>query len=130
MSEAIDPQEFAERVNSLIARHDGGNVARAAQRIGVREDELRAAAAAESDQPSLHLLSALVRGYDVDAWWLISGDTSLGGEPALGALPLQRRVDTLNLLSDLGTALTLQRRSGCESRPVPPADIAEPSTHD
>jgi hypothetical protein len=106
MSEAaIVPEELATRVRSLIERHDGGDVTRAARRIGARETDLRAIIGAESSQPSIAALSAIVRGYDVDTWWLISGES----EPA-SQLPTDRWVGTLNLLSELGTALTLQRR--------------------
>ena len=108
MAQAIDAEELAARVSSLIERSDGGDVARAARRIGVREHALHAIVSAECAEPSVHMLSAIVRGFDVDAWWLISGDASLAGEHQL---PVERRVDTLNLLSELGAALTMQRRS-------------------
>lgn len=102
---AIVPEELAARVRDLIDRHDAGDVARAAQRIGAREADLRSILAGESTEPSLSALSAIVRAYDVDTWWLISGES----EPA-SQLPTERRVGTLNLLSELGTTLTLQRR--------------------
>ena len=106
MSEAaIVPEELAARVRSLIERHDGGDVSHAARRIGAREADLRSILAAETTEPSLAALSAIVRGYDVDTWWLISGESDSGSE-----LPTERRVETLNLLSELGTTLTLQRR--------------------
>jgi len=41
----------------------------------------------------------------VDSWWLISGEHEAGS-----SLPAERRVGTLNLLSELGATLTLQRR--------------------
>jgi hypothetical protein len=102
---AIVPQELAARVRGLIDRHDDGDVARAARHMGAREADLRAILAGESAEPSLGALSAIVRAYDVDTWWLISGES----EPA-SQLPPERRVGTLNLLSELGTTLTLQRR--------------------
>ena len=105
MSEAIDTKELAARVRELIDRFDQGDVATAARRIGARESDLRAIIAGESNHPSLAALSAIVRGYDVDTWWLICGETDHGS-----GLPAERRVGTLNLLSELGTALTLQRR--------------------
>lgn len=105
MAEAIVPEELADRVRELVDRHDGGDVSRAAKRIGAREADLRAILAAETGKPSLAALSAIVRGYDVDTWWLISGEREAGS-----SLPAERRVGTLNLLSELGAALTLQRR--------------------
>jgi hypothetical protein len=105
MTEAIDANELAARVRGLIDRFDGGDVATVARRIGARESDLRAILAAQSSQPSLAALSAIVRGYDVDTWWLICGENEQGSE-----LPAERRVGTLNLLSELGTTLTLQRR--------------------
>lgn len=108
MSRAIIPEELADRVGGLVQRHDESDVAQAARRIGVREAELRAIVDATTDSPSVTVLSAIVRGYDVDAWWLISGDT---GVPApIGSLPVERQVDSLNLLSELGATLTFQRR--------------------
>jgi hypothetical protein len=105
MVEAIVPEELAARVRDLVDRFDQGDVVRAARRIGTREADLRAIVAAETAHPSLASLSAIVRGYDVDTWWLISGDTEAGT-----SLPTERRVGTLNLLSELGTTLTMQRR--------------------
>lgn len=102
---AIVPEELAARVRALIDHHDRGDVARAARRIGAREVDLRSILAAESTEPSLGALSAIVRGYDVDAWWLISGESE-----AATQLPTERRVGTLHLLSELGTTLTLHRR--------------------
>jgi hypothetical protein len=104
MAEAIVPEELAGRVRDLVDRHDGGDVAIAARRIGTRETDLRAILGATSAQPSVATLSAIVRGYDVDTWWLITGETQAT------TLSAPRRIETVNLLSELGTTLTLQRR--------------------
>lgn len=114
MVEAIVPQELAARVGDLVDRFDNGDVARAARRIGTREADLRAILTAQTSQPSLGTLSAIVRGYDVDTWWLISGENDAGS-----SLPAERRVGTLNLLSELGATLTMQRRLNAHQ---PPAD--------
>lgn len=111
MAEAIVAEELAERVRELVQRHDRGDVALAARRIGTREVDLKAILDAESNRPSLATLSAIVRGYDVDTWWLISGEKEAGT-----TLPMERRVGTLNLLSELGTTLTMQRRLQGHSR--------------
>jgi hypothetical protein len=105
MAEAIVAEELASRVRELVQRHDGGDVANAARRIGTREADLKAILDAASNRPSLATLSAIVRGYDVDTWWLISGEKDPGS-----TLPMERRVGTLHLLSELGTTLTMQRR--------------------
>ncbi|HEY2375292.1 MAG TPA: hypothetical protein VGH98_04900 [Gemmatimonadaceae bacterium] len=105
MSEAIEGRELAARVRELVDRFDRGDVATAARRIGTREADLRVILAGQTSRPSLAALSAIVRGYDVDTWWLICGEDDHGV-----GLPADRRVGTLNLLSDLGTTLTLQRR--------------------
>jgi hypothetical protein len=105
MTEAIVPHELAARVRELVERVDDGDVALASRRIGARECDLRAILAGNSFHPSLAALSAIVRGYDVDTWWLISGEREPGG-----GIPTERRVGTLNLLSELGATLTLQRR--------------------
>ena len=105
MAVVIDPIGLSGRVIALIDRHDGGDVPRAARRIGARPSDLRAIADATTEHPSLSALAAIVRGYDVDAWWLISGETGLAAD-----LPTERRVQTLNLLSELGAIMTMQRR--------------------
>jgi hypothetical protein len=106
MSEAaIVPEELAARVRGLIDHHDGGDVARAARRICTREADLQAILSAESSAPSVAALSAIVRGYDVDSWWLISGESSHTASDLT-----ERRVEKLNLLSELGATLTLHRR--------------------
>jgi len=112
MTEAIVPEELAARVRDLVDRRDGGDVARAARRIGTRECDLRAIVDASSAHPCVAALSAIVRGYDVDTWWLITGETQPGC-----SLPAERRIRTLDLLSQLGTTLTLQRRLETQSRP-------------
>lgn len=113
MAEAIIPEELAARVRGLVDRFDNGDVSSAARRIGAREADLRTIVAGESTQPSLAALSAIVRGYDVDTWWLISGERE-----AATRLPAERRVGTLNLLSELGTTLTMQRRLRTQSLPL------------
>ena len=118
MSEAIVPEELAARVRELVDHNDHGDVALAARRIGTRECDLRAILSADSSHPSLAALSAIVRGYDVDTWWLISGEMEAGS-----SLPAERRVGTLNLLSELGTTLTMQRRLG-----HPPGGTVDGST--
>src|SRR2546421_7151298 len=105
MQEAIVPEELAIRVRELVERYDGGDVARAAIRIGAREADLRSILDAEARQPSVAVLSAIVRGYDVDTWWLISGETTAGS-----TLPADRRGETPPLLSAFWTTLTLPRR--------------------
>lgn len=117
MSEAIDVKELATRVRELVDRFDGGDIVTAARRIGARECDMRAILGAQSDHPSLSALSAIVRGYDVDTWWLICGESEEGKD-----LPAEQRVGTLNLLSELGTTLTLQRR--LQGAPAPRDGLA------
>lgn len=105
MTDAIIPEELATRVHDLVKRHDGGNASRAARRIGAREVDLQAILEARSARPSVAALSAIVRGYDVDTWWLITGETQVSSN-----MSSTRGVDTLELLSELGSALTMQRR--------------------
>src|SRR5262249_13409378 len=122
MSHPINPQELAERVRALVAREDGGDVAQAAARIGVRERDLAAVLEASDEQPKLTLLSAIVRGYDVDAWWLITGEAAIGS-----SMSAEQRVDSINLLSELGEAMTLQRRlSAADGSSEPSAERLRP----
>jgi hypothetical protein len=119
MLEAIDPIQLAGRVAALVDRHDGGDVVRAARRIGARPSDLRSIVEATVDHPSLSTLSAVVRGYDVDAWWLISGETGVDA-----GLPADRRVQALNLLSELAAAMTMQRRLWYGGTGTTPLDLA------
>lgn len=122
MSEAIDPIELGTRVRALLDRHDGGDLLRAARRIGARPSELRAVVEGMVERPSLSTLSAIVRGYDVDAWWLISGEAGIGAD-----LPAERRVLALNLLSELASAMTMQRRlqyRDAGTTPISPGDAS------
>ena len=105
MTDAIIPEELATRVRDLVKRHDGDDASRAARRIGAREVDLQAILEARSARPSVAALSAIVRGYDVDTWWLITGETQVSSN-----MSSTRGVDTLELLSELGSALTMQRR--------------------
>jgi hypothetical protein len=105
MAEAIAPEELATRVRALIDNHDEGDVSRAAQRLGTRECDLHALLAGQHAQPNVAALSAIVRGYDVDTWWLITGETDVGS-----GMSTEQHIGRLSLLSELGTTLTLQRR--------------------
>src|SRR3954465_7477081 len=97
MSEAIVPEELAARVRELVDHTDHGDVAEAARRIGTRECDLRAILTGDSSHPSLAALSAIVRGYDVDTWWLISGELEAGS-----SLPPARRAGPPHLPSAAG----------------------------
>lgn len=59
------------------------------------------------------MAEAIVRGYDIDSWWLISGVRDAAGDQ-----PADQRVGTLNLLSELGTTLTMHRRLDSHRTPT------------
>jgi hypothetical protein len=97
---------IAMRVRRLIARHDGGDVCAAAQRLGVRVRDLiqlegllsepsGEAAAAEQ------LLVAVVLRYPVNATWLLTGSE----RPATRALPPTVRIWLADLLLAVGTRI-------------------------
>lgn len=74
---ALTPRHVAQRVRKLIARHDGGDVARAARRLGVGAERLcRLDRALAADSPTrVALLATIGRSYHADVCWLLTGVT-------------------------------------------------------
>src|SRR5919206_3299647 len=97
------------RVRSIIQREHGGDVGAAARRLGVRPEELeRIGLAMTSDAgPWLaRVLARIVRGYRVDACWLLTGQHDL----RLARLPAPARLHVANLLLEISDQLFRSRR--------------------
>ena len=76
MSE-IDPAGLAARVQGLIHGSYKGDLAAAAERLRVEEEDLRALVEG-TDQPHLGVLAALIREFGIDACWLLTGEYDYG----------------------------------------------------
>jgi transcriptional regulator with XRE-family HTH domain len=66
----------AARIAHLIDQREGGNVAAAARRLGVSQRGLAKVYAGETKHPRADLLEALVKEYEADPAWLLTGITS------------------------------------------------------
>ena len=102
-------RQVARRVRALIARHDGGDVTRAASRLGLTVTDLfRLESRLAHDAPErLRVLAAVVRSYDVDACWLLTG------KPAseLSALAPAVRLEVADVLLAIGDQLLARYRT-------------------
>jgi hypothetical protein len=93
------PSEIAKRIRALIARHDQGDVVRAAQRLALPVStmcQLERFLAADS-RARANLLASVIHRYGTEAVWLLTGQE---GAHASELAPETRRTVTL-LLSDV-----------------------------
>ena len=71
--------QIAERIRTLIARQDDGDVTAAARRLDrpIADMYFPERVIASADQPAaVEFLAAVVRSYEADACWLITGTTT------------------------------------------------------
>ena len=118
MGQAVrtSPRDIARRIRVLIARQDHGDVTAAARRLRIPvEDVYRLEELLEHEEPPsrARLLATIVRRYDTDACWLLTGRENGG----LADLPPEARLDVARLLSEIGNRIVDEYR---ESR-TPPA---------
>ena len=97
---------ISTRIRDLIDLYDGGDARAAADRIGVSPRALRQLLKGGSRIPSTETLEALVRAYDCDATWLLTGQQDLGAAHLAG----RELADTTQALYDLSQNLTYRRR--------------------
>ena len=105
--------EIAERIRTLIARQDDGDVTAAARRLDrpIADVYLPERIIASADEPAaIEFLATVVRTYEADVCWLIAGTS------ARAALPLSREArDTIvELLAELSDLLIDEVRSDHE----------------
>lgn len=116
MGDAIEtsPREIAKRVRILIARKDRGDITVAARRLELSIDDvfhLEKLLSADASRPRTTLLASIVRRYDADACWLLTGRKS----SRLADLPPEARVEVAQLLSEIGNRIIAEYR---EQRPT------------
>jgi hypothetical protein len=101
--------EIADRIRTLIARRDDGDVTAAARRLDrpIADLYLPERVIASGNDAALDFLASIVRNYDADACWLITGTT------AGDALPLSSgaRGTIVELLGEVSDRLIEQVRS-------------------
>ena len=70
--------EIADRIRTLIARNDDGDVTAAARRLNrpIADLYLPERVLSSGDEVALEFLASIVRNYDADACWLITGSTA------------------------------------------------------
>jgi hypothetical protein len=72
--ELLERQAVAARIRGILAGQDDGDVAAAAERLGVSELSLRMSLDDLSPQPTMDVVLAVIRQYGVDPTWLITGN--------------------------------------------------------
>ena len=105
--------EIAGRIRILIARQDQGDVTAAARRLErpIADLYLPERVLASGDEPALHFLASVIRNYDADACWLITGRTA-GQHPSLST---EARIAILELVGEVSDRLIEQVRSEREA---------------
>lgn len=109
----MTPRDIARRIRVLIARQDRGDITAAARRLRIPvEDVFRLEELLTRDEPRsrARLLATIVRRYDTDACWLLTGRD----DGRLADLPPEARLDVARLLSEIGNRIVDEYR---ESRP-------------
>ena len=93
------PSEIAKRIRALIARHDGGDVIHAAQRLSLPVSTLcqLERILANDSRARTNLLASVIHRYGTEAVWLLTGQN---GAHASELEPETRRTVAL-LLSDV-----------------------------
>jgi hypothetical protein len=69
----FDRSGIAERLRSLIAGQDDGDLSATAARLGLEELSLRMSIDEVSPHPTVEVLAAVIRVYGVDPTWLLTG---------------------------------------------------------
>ena len=115
MGQAIrtTPRDIARRIRVLIARQDHGDITAAAKRLRIPvEDVFRLEELLTREEPRsrARLLATIVRRYDTDVCWLLTGRD----DGRLTDLPPDARLDVARLLSEIGNRIVDEYR---ESRP-------------
>lgn len=96
--------EIAERIRTLIARQDHGDVTAAARRLErpIADVYLPERIIASADEPAaIEFLATVVRTYEADVCWLITGTSTRSVRP----LSLEARGTIVELLDELSNLL-------------------------
>ena len=102
--------EIAERIRTLIARQDDGDVTAAARRLErpIADVYLPERIIASADEPAaIEFLATVVRTYEADVCWLITGTNARTARP----LSREARGTIVELLAELSDLLIDEVRS-------------------
>jgi hypothetical protein len=98
--------DIAERIRTLIARQDHGDVTAAARRLErpIADVYLPERVISSGDEPAaIEFLATIVRTYEADVCWLITGTTARSSGDR--TLSTEDRVTILELLDELSDRL-------------------------
>lgn len=106
--------EIADRIRTLIARKDDGDVTAAARRLDrpIADLYLPERVLSSGDEAALEFLASIVRNYDADACWLITGGT----EHHATRLSVGERDTIVELLGEVSDNLIEQVREARRAR--------------
>ena len=102
--------QIAGRIRSLIARYDDGDVTMAARRLSrpIADVYLPERVIACGDGPvAVEFLADVVRTYEADAIWLITGTTPRFA----GRVSIEARITIVEVLAELGEHLLDEARN-------------------
>ena len=108
---AYDPKEIAARIQKLVEREDDGDIDAAARRLGLSRQVLAELVESAPCDRNLGAIAAVVRGYEVDAIWLLTG----GDGVTTSSLPPELRLQCAELLSQIGREIIIRRRLNTDS---------------
>lgn len=98
---------IAARIRTLIAREDEGDVLAAARRLDLPiEDVYQLERVLADERARADLLIAVVRRYDVDACWLLTGCAAVDSRQ----LPPSERLHVARLLSRIGNTIFAEHK--------------------
>jgi hypothetical protein len=98
--------EIAARIRTLIARHDDGDITAAARRLSRPIPDVyfpERVISSGNDPDALEFLATVVRTYEADAVWLITGASSRGAR--MRPLSIEARGTIVELLDELSDRL-------------------------
>jgi hypothetical protein len=95
--------EIADRIRTLIAKKDNGDVTAAARRLDrpIADLYLPERVLSSGDDAALDFLASIVSNYDADACWLITGSTARYAPP----LSVGARIAIVELLGEVSDRL-------------------------
>ena len=108
---AYDPKEIASRIQKLIESEDNGDLAAASRRLGLSRELLAELVECAPCDRYLGEIAAVIRGYEVDAIWLLTG----GDGVTTSRLAPELRLQCAELLSQIGREIIIRRRRNTDS---------------
>ena len=101
-----DTKQVASRIRHLVQVEDGGDRDAAARRLGIPRLVLDSLLDGTTEITDLGLLASVIRGYRVDATWLLTGESDVTSSH----LAPESRLQYADLLSQLGREILSRRQ--------------------